>query len=197
MMIWTTTYQGANANMNTTMVKKINPEDRRLKQKLTPKQMLFVTNYVQGTLTGKISASEAARKAGYSQNRARQTAYELLNPKINPYIVEAINEMKQDLYETSGVSMASHLTALKEMRDEARGDKHYSAAINAEVARGRVAGFYDLKNKTEESMDQMSKDELIELLEKYDSQGITHDRGLIVEDDKRSLTSETRTVEGD
>ena len=67
--------------MSTTMVKKINPEDRRLKQKLTPKQMLFVTNYVQGTLTGKISASEAARKAGYSQNRARQTAHELLNPK--------------------------------------------------------------------------------------------------------------------
>ena len=196
-MIWTTTYQGANANMNTTMVKKINPEDRRLKQKLTPKQMLFVTNYVQGTLTGKISASEAARKAGYSENRARQTAHELLNAKMSPFIVEAINEMKQDLYETSGVSMASHLTALKEMRDEARGDKHYSAAINAEVARGRVAGFYDLKNKTDESMDQMSKDELIELLEKYDSQGITHDRGLIVEDDKRSLTSETRTVEGD
>jgi hypothetical protein len=190
-------YQGANETMNTTMVKKINPEDRRLKQKLTPKQMLFVTNYVQQTLTGKISASEAARKAGYSQNRARQTAYELLNPKLNPYIVEAINEMKQDLYETSGVSMASHLTALKEMRDEARGDKHYSAAINAEVARGRVAGFYDLKNKSEETMDQMSKDELIELLEKYDSQGITHDRGLIVDDDKRSLTSEPRTVEGE
>lgn len=192
-----TIYQGVNETMNTITVKKINPEDRRLKQKLTPKQMLFVTNYVQQTLTGKISASEAARMAGYSQNRARQTAYELLNPKINPYIVEAVNEMKQDLYETSGVSMASHLTALKEMRDEARDDKHYSAAINAEVARGRVAGFYDLKNKSEETMDQMSKDELIDLLEKYDSQGITHDRGLIVDDDKRSLTSETRTVEGD
>ena len=183
--------------MNTITVKKINPEDRRLKQKLTPKQMLFVTNYVQQTLTGKISASEAARMAGYSQNRARQTAYELLNPKINPYIVEAVNEMKQDLYETSGVSMASHLTALKEMRDEARGDKHYSAAINAEVARGRVAGFYDRKNKSEETMDQMSKDELIDLLEKYDSQGITHDRGLIVDDDKRSLTNEPRTMEGE
>lgn len=183
--------------MSTITVKKINPEDRRLKQKLTPKQMLFVANYVQQTLTGKISAAEAARLAGYSQNRARQTAHDLLNPKTNPYIVEAINELKQDLYETSGVSMASHLTALKEMRDEARGDKHYSAAINAEVARGRVAGFYDLKNKTDESMDQMSKDELIELLEKYDQQGITHDRGLIVDDDKRSLTSEQRTVEGE
>ena len=183
--------------MSTTMVKKINPEDRRLKQKLTPKQILFVSNYVQQTLTGKISAAEAARKAGYSDNRARQTAHELLNPKLNPYIVEAINELKQDLYETSGVSMASHLTALKEMRDEARSDKHYSAAINAEVARGRVAGFYDLKNKTDESMDQMSKDELVELLEKYDKQGITHDRGLIVEDDRRSLTSDPRTVDSD
>lgn len=192
-----TIYQGVNETMNTITVKKINPEDRRLKQKLTPKQMLFVTNYVQQTLTGKISASEAARLAGYSSNRARQTAHELLNPKLNPYIVEAINEIKQDLYETSGVSMASHLTALKEMRDEARGDKHYSAAINAEVARGRVAGFYDLKNKSEETMDQMSKDELIDLLEKYDSQGITHDRGLIVDDDKRSLTSEQRTMEGE
>ena len=70
--------------------------DRRLKQKLTPKQMLFVMNYVQGTLTGKISASEAARKAGYSENRARQTAHELLNAKMSPFIVEAINEMKQD-----------------------------------------------------------------------------------------------------
>ncbi len=190
-------YQGANANMNTTMVKKINPEDRRLKQKLTPKQMLFVTNYVQQTLTGKISAAEAARLSGYSVGRARQTAHELLNPKINPYIVEAINEMKQDLYETSGVSMASHLTALKEMRDEARGDKHYSAAINAEVARGRVAGFYDLKNKTEESMDQLSKEELVEILEKYDQQGISHDRGLIVDDDRRALTNEQRTVESE
>ena len=183
--------------MSTITVKKVNPEDRRLKQKLTPKQMLFVANYVQQTLTGKISAAEAARLAGYAQNRARQTAHELLNPKLNPYIVEAINELKQDLYETSGVSMASHLTALKEMRDEARGDKHYSAAINAEVARGRVAGFYDLKNKSEETMDQMSKDELIELLEKYDSQGITHDRGLIVDDDKRPLTNEPRIVEGE
>lgn len=182
-------YQRANKDLNT-MAKNINPEDRRLKQKLTSKQMLFVTNYVQGTLTGKISASEAARKAGYSENRARQTAYELLNPKINPYIVEAVNEMKQDLYETSGVSMASHLTALKEMRDEARGDKHYSAAINAEVARGRVAGFYDLKNKAEESMDQMSKEELVEILEKYDQQGITHDRGLIDNEDHKKLTSE-------
>ena len=40
-------YQGVKKNMST--IKKINPEDRRLKQKLTPKQMLFVTNYVHGS----------------------------------------------------------------------------------------------------------------------------------------------------
>ena len=93
--------------------------------------------------------------------------------------------------------MASHLTALKEMRDEARDNNHYSAAINAEVARGRVAGFYELKNKAEDSMEQMSKDELIQILEKYDQQGITHERGLIVDDDKIAFSNDTRTAKGD
>lgn len=51
--------------MNTTK-KLINPEDRRLKQKLTPKQMIFVYEYVHKVLLGEIR-SEAARKAGYSR----------------------------------------------------------------------------------------------------------------------------------
>ena len=180
-------------SMSTTK-KLINPEDRRLKLKLTPKQMLFVTNYVQGTLTGKISAAEAARQAGYSVERARQTAHELLNPNKNPFVVEAVNEMKQDLYETAGVSMASHLSSLKEIREAAMESKHYSAAVNAEVNRGRVAGFYDNKAQAENSLDSMSKEELIKVLQNYDKLGIQQDRGLIVQDD---MKSEPRTVEGD
>ena len=58
------------------------------------------------------------------------------------------------------------------------------------MARGRVAGFYDLKNLKEETMDNMSKEELIQVLEKYDQQGITHDRGLIDNEDHKKLTSE-------
>ena len=179
--------------MSTTK-KLINPEDRRLKQKLTPKQMLFVTNYVQGTLTGKISAAEAARKAGYANDRARQTAHELLNPNMNPFVVEAVNEMKQDLYETAGVSMASHLSSLKEIREAAMENKHYSAAVNAEVNRGRVAGFYDNKAQAENSLDSLSKEELIKVLENYDKLGISQERGLIVHDD---MNSEPRNADGD
>ena len=179
--------------MSTTK-KLINPEDRRLKQKLTPKQMLFVTNYVQGTLTGKISAAEAARQAGYADGRARQTAHELLNPHLNPFVVEAVNELKQDLYETAGVSMASHLSSLKDIREAALEGKHYSAAVNAEVNRGRVAGFYDNKAQVENSLDSMSKEELIKVLQNYDKLGIQQDRGLIVQYD---MKSDPRTVEGD
>ena len=156
--------------------------------------MLFVTNYVQGTLTGKISAAEAARKAGYANDRARQTAHELLNPNMNPFVVEAVNEMKQDLYETAGVSMASHLSSLKEIREAAMENKHYSAAVNAEVNRGRVAGFYDNKAQAENSLDSLSKEELIKVLENYDKLGISQERGLIVHDD---MNSEPRNADGD
>ena len=46
-------------------------------------------------------------------------------------------------------------------------------------------------------MEQMSTAELVEILEKYDEQGITHERGLIVEEDRMSLTNDTRTAKGD
>ncbi len=69
-----------------------------------------------------------------------------------------------------------------------------SAAVNSEVNRGRVAGFYDNKAQAENSLDSMSKEELIKVLQNYDKLGIQQDRGLIVQDD---MNSEPRTVEGD
>ena len=176
-----------NVNMNTTK-KLINPDDRRLKQKLTPKQMTFVYEYVHKVLLGECSAAEAARKAGYSMNRARQTATDLMNPHLNPFVVEAVNEMKQDLHQIYGVSTASHLASLKQIREEAREHKHYSAAVAAEVNRGKVAGFYDNKVQTDTPLENMSKEELIKVLENYDKNGITHDTKLIIDDDKKVMT---------
>ena len=90
--------------------------------------------------------------------------------------------------------MASHLSSLKEIREAAIENKHYSAAVNAEVNRGRVAGFYDTKLKVENSLDTMSKEELIKVLENYDKLGINQERGLIVQDD---MNSEPRNADGD
>ena len=52
-----------------TIKKLINPEDRRLKQKLTPKQMIFVYEYVHKVLLGECSAAEAARRAEHSPSK--------------------------------------------------------------------------------------------------------------------------------
>ena len=98
--------------------------------------------------------------------------------------MEAIHEMKQDLHQMYGVSTASHLASLKQIREEAREHKHYSAAVAAEVNRGKVAGFYDNKVQTETPLENMSKDELIKVLENYDKNGITHDTKLIIDDEK-------------
>ena len=51
--------------------------DGRKSRKLTPNQLRFVHEYCYHTLTGKQSASESARKAGYSEKIARRKAYEL------------------------------------------------------------------------------------------------------------------------
>ena len=46
--------------------------DGRKARKLTPKQLRFVHEFCYHTLTGQQSASESARKAGYSDAIARK-----------------------------------------------------------------------------------------------------------------------------
>jgi len=69
--------------------------------------------------------------------------------------------------------------------------------VAAEVNRGKVAGFYDNKVQSDTPLENMSKDELIKVLENYDKNGITHDTKLIIDDDKDAMTRGPLIVEGD
>ena len=74
---------------------------------LTKKQEVFVNEYLQC-----FNGAEAARRAGYSENRARQTAAELLaDSDITLHIQARLNEVHMSADE-----------ALKLMADIARGD---------------------------------------------------------------------------
>ena len=50
-------------------------------KRLTLKQLRFVNEYVSND--GQITATEAAKRAGYGESRATVTASELLNPQIH------------------------------------------------------------------------------------------------------------------
>ena len=98
--------------------------------------MLLVTN------EGRMTPTECAVEAGYAEGSAHVRASELRNPRKFPLVVKHIDELRAELQEKYKVDYASHIAELAKLRNEAREKGAWSAAINAEVARGKAAGLY-------------------------------------------------------
>ena len=109
-------------------------------KELTPKQMKFAELLV--TNEGRITATEAAKQAGYEPERARFTASELRNPNRYPLVVKYIGELRTELQKKYEVTYENHVSELAKIRNDALKKGAWSAAVNAEVARGKAAGLY-------------------------------------------------------
>jgi phage terminase small subunit len=91
---------------------------------------------------GRKTATQCAIEAGYAKDSARQAASILQNPKKYPLVVQYIGELRAEWQKKFEVTFGSHITELARLRDEAKDKKAWSAAVNAEVARGKAAGLY-------------------------------------------------------
>jgi phage terminase small subunit len=111
-----------------------------LPKKLTQQQIRFANLLVADQ--GRKSATECAIEAGYAKDSARQAASVLQNPKKYPLVVQYIGELREEWQKKYEVTFANHVSELGKLRDEAREKKAWSAAVNAEVARGKAAGLY-------------------------------------------------------
>ena len=109
-------------------------------KELTPKQMKFAELLV--TNEGRMTATEAAKQAGYEPERARFTASELRNPNRYPLVVKYIGELRTELQRKYEVTYENHVSELAKIRNDALKKGAWSAAVNAEVARGKAAGLY-------------------------------------------------------
>jgi len=109
-------------------------------KKLTEQQIKFANLLVSEE--GRMTATQCAKEAGYAADSARQAASVLQNPKKYPLVVQYIGELRTELQKKYDVTFGSHITELAKLRDEAREKKAWSAAVNAEVARGKAAGLY-------------------------------------------------------
>jgi len=133
---------------------------------LTRKMELFVKEFV--TNDGFLTKRECAIKAGYSKSSAHVKAYELTNPDLNPHVVAYMNKYKAEVDEKYGVSYGRHIRDLQKIRDEALEAGAYSAAVQAEKARGLAQGnIYVSKSEIRHgSIDSMSREEVEKELEK-------------------------------
>ena len=132
-----------------------------LPKRLTDKQILFVKELVYNE--GRITGTEAAINAGYPEASARQKASVLQNPKYYPLVVDHIRELREEFHKKYDVSIHKHFKELQTIRDKALEQGSYSAAVQAEVARGKAAGLYiDQKIIKHGKLEQLTEEELDE-----------------------------------
>ena len=110
---------------------------------------------------GRKYAYQCAIEAGYAKDRSRQTAYELQNPKHHPLVVKYIGEIRQEYQKKYAVTFERHISELGKIRQDALKKGAWSAAVNAEVARGKAAGLYiEQKIIRTGKLDDLSEEEL-------------------------------------
>ena len=170
--------------------------DGRKSKKLTPKQLRFVYEFCTKTLMGQQSASESARKAGYSDAIARKTAYELQDPNKYPLVAEAIYDMKKEQQDKYAVSMDKHLARLDELGKRAEEEKHFAASINAEALRGKAGGLYDPTIRMESAIENLPREELLKKLNELQKKGIAvvGEENVIEQEPEENKTNDVKLI---
>ena len=155
-------------------------------KRLTEKQMKFAQLLVSNE--GRLNGTECAKEAGYGE-AARIRAYELQNPKRYPLVVKYIGELREENQRKYGVSYERHISELAKIRIDALKKGAWSAAVNAEVARGKAAGLYiEQKIIRTGKIDDLTKDELERRMKK-----VLDDNELIINGDAEEVKNTNST----
>lgn len=106
---------------------------------LTPQQELFAQSVASG-----LSLSDAYRTAYKVRPATKPESVNQAASKImaDPKISSRVEELRKPIVEAVQITLASHLERLKSLSDAAEKAGQMSAAINAEVARGKASGLY-------------------------------------------------------
>ena len=127
--------------------------------RLTEMQMKFAHEEVSNE--GRKNGTECAISAGYAQDSAGVRAAELQNPRRFPLVVKYIGELREEYQKKYAVTFERHIAELGKIRIDALKKGAWSAAVNAEVARGKAAGLYiEQKIIRTGKLDDLSEEEL-------------------------------------
>ena len=91
---------------------------------------------------GRMTQTECAKEAGYAEGTEAVKGSELCNPNRYPLVARYIGELRQENQKKYSVTFEKHITELAKIREAALTKGAFSAAANAEVARGKAAGLY-------------------------------------------------------
>lgn len=112
---------------------------------LTPKQEAFA----QAIVTG-VSQSDAYRAAYKVRAGTKLTSINVAASKLmsDPNVTQRVAELRIPVAKKAQITLESHLDDLLRLRNMAAKEKQYSAAITAEVARGKASGVHVEKSES-------------------------------------------------
>jgi len=156
-------------------------------KRLTEMQMKFAHEVISNE--GRKNGFECAIDAGYSKDRARVTASELQNPRKYPLVVKYMGELREEYQKKYAVTYERHISELAKIRIDALKKGAWSAAVNAEVARGKAAGLYiEQKIIRTGKIDDLTKEELERRMKK-----VLDDNELIINGDAEEVKNTNST----
>lgn len=116
---------------------------------LTSKQEKFAQEVASGkSLSDAYRASFNVRKSTKPES-VNQAASRLM---ANANIASRVDALREPIIREMGITLEAHLNELATLRDAAKKDGQFSAAISAEVARGKAAGIHIEKSVVESTV---------------------------------------------
>ena len=144
---------------------RFTPEEEEIYEqtghRLTMRQKRFAERFSEGDIT----ATGAAIEAGYSPNAASQQASRLLNPRQCPQVVSYLSYLRDQLEAKYGVTKDGMLRRLYDLSRGAEEQGQFSASIVAEKTRASLAGLTIDRRETINTVQDMSKEQVINRLE--------------------------------
>ena len=135
---------------------------------LTEKEKTFAKLYVENLFSNETQTNtDIAIQSGYAKDSAHQRAYENTTYRLKPHVVKYIEELKEDFRVRNQITPEKHMARLNELHEMAKSKGQLHTAMNAEVYRGKMSGYYverqlvksgdDLTLLTEDQLDERMK----------------------------------------
>jgi len=105
---------------------------------LTPKREAFA----QAVATGKTQADAYRSAFNATKMKAETIAQAASRLMADSNVAARVAELRKPVVEAVQITLAAHLSRLAELSAKAEGEGKYSAAVAAEIARGKASGLY-------------------------------------------------------
>ena len=109
---------------------------------LTPKRESFAQAVASGMSQADAYRSAFSVKSSTKAETVQQSASRLM---ADPKVAARVEEIRAPIVQKAQITLESHLERLKQLSEKAEQEGQFSAAISAEVSRGKASGLYTEK----------------------------------------------------